>query len=138
MISPGYDYESVRNGDIFAGKEDVIRKFSYIDRLAERFPLSNTPIYLEFLKGKRKLPCSAWGSPTVNPMGWRSPCYLLADKHYPSFNELMEETDWDSYGPDKDERCADCMMHSGFEPSVVLGPGKQLRDILRLAVWQMS
>ena len=138
MLSPGYDDESVRNGDIFLRREDMAGKFRDIDRLARRFPLSNTPLYLEFLKGKRKIPCAAWGNPTVNPAGWRSPCYMLADRHYSTFRELMEQTDWDAYGPGRDERCADCMVHCGFEPSAVLGPGRNIRDVLRLAAWQMS
>lgn len=138
MISPGYDYEAVRNGELFLNRRDVAEKFRDIDRLAERYTLSDTPIYLEFLKGERDLPCTAWGNPTRNPVGWRSPCYMLADRHYRTFEELMEETDWDAYGPGRDERCADCMVHCGFEPSAVLSPGRGIRDILRLAVWQMG
>lgn len=138
MISPGYDYESVGNEEFFLTREDIKRKFSDIDRISKRFPLSTTPIYLEFLKGQREISCSAWGNPTRNPMGWRSPCYMLADIHYPTFNQLMDETDWEGYGPGKDERCKDCMVHCGFEPTAVLGPNKSLKDLLRLAIWQFS
>jgi hopanoid biosynthesis associated radical SAM protein HpnH len=138
MISPGYDYEAVKNGELFLRREDVVEKFSEIDRLAKRFPLSDTPLYLGFLKGERDMPCTAWGNPTRNPAGWRSPCYMLADTHYPTYRELMENTDWDAFGPGKDERCHDCMVHCGFEPSVVLAPRKGLRDMIRLALWQMT
>lgn len=138
MISPGYDYEAVKNGDIFLRRQDIINKFSNIDRLARRFRLSNTPIYIDFLQGKRNLPCTAWGNPTRNPSGWRSPCYMLADKHVASYEELLSQTDWDSYGPGQDERCKDCMVHCGFEPSVVLAPGRGIKDLLRLALWQIS
>jgi hypothetical protein len=31
----------------------------------------------------------------------------------------MEETDWDSYGTGNYEKCADCMVHSGFEATAV-------------------
>lgn len=136
MISPAYDYEAVRNGELFLKREDVRKKFEIIDRLA-KFPLSNTPVYLDFLLGKRDLPCAAWGNPTYNVAGWRSPCYMLADKHYSTFGELMDNTDWESYGPGKDERCNDCMVHCGFEPSAVLNPGGGISDLLRLAAWQM-
>jgi hopanoid biosynthesis associated radical SAM protein HpnH len=136
MIAPGYDYESVKNGDLFLTRSDTLEKFKQVGRLA-RFPLSNTPIYLDFLKGERDLPCAAWGNPTRNPVGWRSPCYMLADRHYATFKELMDETDWDSYGPGRDERCADCMVHCGFEPSAVLGPETSISDLLRMAAWQM-
>lgn len=138
MISPAYDYEAVKNDGLFLTRRDTIVKFQGMDRIARRFSLSDTPIYIDFLTGKREMPCAAWGSPTRNPVGWRSPCYMLADKHYPTFRELMAETDWDAYGPGRDERCRDCMTHCGFEPSAVLLPGRGIRDLLRLAAWQMS
>jgi hypothetical protein len=31
----------------------------------------------------------------------------------------METTDWDAYGTGKYEKCADCMVHCGFEPTAV-------------------
>jgi hopanoid biosynthesis associated radical SAM protein HpnH len=138
MISPGYDYDAVGDGNLFLTRQETAGKFKGIDDLAKRFPIGNTPLYLEFLQGKRDFPCTAWGNPTRNPAGWRSPCYMLADRHFETFPELMRETDWEAYGPGRDERCKDCMVHCGFEPSAVLGPGKRLRDIFRLAVWQMS
>jgi hopanoid biosynthesis associated radical SAM protein HpnH len=138
MISPAYDYEAVLNGELFLRRADTAKKFSDIQRLAKKFPLSDTPIYLDFLQGFREMPCSAWGNPTRNPVGWRSPCYMLADKHYPTFRELMENTDWDAYGPGKDERCQDCMVHCGFEPSVVLSPRGGIRDMIRMALWQLA
>lgn len=137
MVSPAFDYEAVRNGELFLDREGIIKKFRDIDRLA-RFPLATTPMYLEFLKGERQISCSAWANPTRNPVGWRSPCYMLADKHYDTYEELMEQTDWDSYGPGKDARCADCMVHYGFEPSAVLDPNKGIADVVRLAMWQMK
>jgi hypothetical protein len=62
---------------------------------------------------------------------------MLADKHCRTFQELMDETDWNAYGPGQDERCKDCMVHCGFEPSAVLGPKKSIKDFIRLAIWQM-
>ena len=31
----------------------------------------------------------------------------------------MEETDWDSYGTGNYEKCADCMVHCGYEATAV-------------------
>jgi hopanoid biosynthesis associated radical SAM protein HpnH len=138
MISPGYDYDAVGNDEFFLSRQETAKKFSGINDLARRFPISNTPLYLEFLQGKREFPCTAWGNPTRNPAGWRSPCYMLADKHFETYDDLIEKTNWKDYGPGRDERCKDCMVHCGFEPSAVLAPGKRLIDIVRLAVWQMS
>jgi hypothetical protein len=59
------------------------------------------------------------------------------DGHFPTFQELMTLTDWDSYGVGRDSRCAQCMMHSGFEPSVV----RQLRgfsDLWRMFRWNLT
>ena len=32
----------------------------------------------------------------------------------------MEETDWDAYGTGNYEKCADCMVHSGYEATAVM------------------
>ena len=93
-------------------------------------------MYLSFLRGERHYECSPWANPTRNPSGWRSPCYQLMDGHYPTFGEFMERTDWERYGPGRDPRCAQCMMHSGFEPTVVreLSPS----DLWRMLRWNLS
>ena len=33
----------------------------------------------------------------------------------------METTDWDSYGTGNYEKCADCMVHCGYEPTAADG-----------------
>lgn len=99
--------------------------------------LYHTPMYMQFLRGERNLECMPWGTVTYNPQGWKQPCYLLTDKHTASFDELMNDTDWDAYGPGRDPRCTNCMLHSGFEPSVMnslKGP-KDWWDIIR---WQIG
>ena len=53
---------------------------------------------MEFLKGERELPCTAWGMPTYNVKGWKGPCYLITDGHYDTFEDLMTKTPWDNYG----------------------------------------
>lgn len=138
MLSPGYGYSAVNQQEIFLTREDIHVKFREADRLGRRFKLNSTPAYLEFLRGERELPCTAWGNPTYNVGGWRRPCYLIADGHYPTFEELMTRTPWESYGRGNDARCEHCMVHCGFEPSAALGinarPGdgwKMLRWVLR-------
>jgi hypothetical protein len=47
----------------------------------------------------------------------------------------MEDTDWDSYGVGNYEKCAQCMVHSGFEATAVRDtfkhPFKALATTLR-------
>ena len=88
--------------------------------------MMSSPIYLEFLSGKRELTCTAWGNPTRNVKGWKGPCYLITDEHHETFDDLMENTDWDNYGYGKDPRCEHCMVHCGYEPSA--RPGRQQAD----------
>jgi hopanoid biosynthesis associated radical SAM protein HpnH len=137
MIAPGYGYDAVQNERFFLNRAEIHNLFCEIRQKMRRYRITATPIYLDFLCGKRELPCAAWANPTRNIKGWRSPCYLIADKHYASYQELIEQTDWTNIGPGKDKRCADCMMHCGFEPAAVLF-GNRLHDLVRLALWQIS
>ena len=53
---------------------------------------------MDFLKGDRELPCTAWGMPTYNVKGWKGPCYLITDAHHDTFEDLMTKTPWENYG----------------------------------------
>ncbi|MCW5606030.1 MAG: adenosyl-hopene transferase HpnH, partial [Burkholderiales bacterium] len=121
MLSPAYGYSAVDDREIFMTRDDIHEKFKDIDELARRYPLNTTPVYQDFLKGERELPCTAWGNPTYNVKGWKGPCYLITDGHYRTFEELMTRTDWESYGEGNDPRCEHCMVHCGYEPSAALG-----------------
>jgi hopanoid biosynthesis associated radical SAM protein HpnH len=134
-VSPGYGYSAVNDREIFLTRDDVKEKFGDIDRLAKRFRINNTPTYLDFLKGDRDMPCTAWGNPTYNVKGWKGPCYLITDAHYDSFEELMTRTQWENYGEGNDPRCEHCMVHCGYEPSAALGINGKLTDTLKLATW---
>ena len=98
-----------------------------------RYTLLGTPIYFEFLAGKRDLTCSAWAIPTRNIRGWKGPCYLMTDGHYSTYSELLEKTDWDQYGVvngvARDPRCENCMVHCGYEPTASLGLQAQSGDM---------
>ncbi|HZT40115.1 MAG TPA: adenosyl-hopene transferase HpnH [Bryobacteraceae bacterium] len=137
-ISPAYGYSSVNDREIFMTREDIYEKFKDIDKMSRRFPIINSPIYSEFLKGERDLPCTAWGDPTYNVRGWKGPCYLITDAHYKTFEELMTRTPWDAYGPGNDPRCEHCMVHVGFEPSAALGVNSKFSDSFKHLSWLLS
>jgi hopanoid biosynthesis associated radical SAM protein HpnH len=138
QIAPGYGYSAVDDREMFLTREDIHAKFREFERLASRFAVHQTPMYMEFLRGERELPCTAWGNPTYNVKGWKGPCYLITDGHYKTFEELMQRTPWESYGPGNDPRCKNCMMHCGFEPSVALGIGATLGDNLKMLGWMLQ
>jgi hopanoid biosynthesis associated radical SAM protein HpnH len=144
MISPAYGYEAVRNSEttsddtIFMTRDEVHAKFRQARSLLERFKLVTSPLYLDFLSGHRKLPCAAWANPTRNVMGWKAPCYLITDGHFDSYAQMTESTDWETLGPGSDPRCEHCLVHCGFEPAAVLSANKSIRDVMKMALWQVT
>src|SRR5579862_1084655 len=138
MLSPAYGYSAVMTKDIFMSREDIREKFREALQLLGKHNLMVSNIYLEFLRGERELECTAWGTPTFNPRGWKGPCYVITDAHYGSYKELVEKTEWAKYGPGNDPRCSDCMMHVGFETTPVLGAKRQFGDTWKMLKWQFS
>lgn len=144
MLSPAYGYVAVHQtnpqgaAEIFLTREDIRKKFQEAEELLRKHRMMSSPIYLEFLSGKRELTCTAWGNPTRNVKGWKGPCYLITDEHHATFEDLMENTDWDKYGYGKDPRCEHCMVHCGYEPSAALGVNKKLGDSLKMLLWQLT
>ncbi|OGO31693.1 MAG: hopanoid biosynthesis associated radical SAM protein HpnH [Chloroflexi bacterium RBG_16_54_18] len=119
MVSAGYPYISTPSQDIYMEREMSIRSFSKALDPTKGFRFYNNPLYLEFLRGERQYPCRAWTNPTYTPLGWRKPCYLLADEHTQDLGELMQDEVWEKYGFGKDPRCASCTMHSGYEAGII-------------------
>jgi hopanoid biosynthesis associated radical SAM protein HpnH len=121
MLSPGYSYDKAPDQKHFLGRARTRRLFRAI--LANRkakWVFNQSPLFLEFLMGKRDYPCTAWGMPTFNLFGWQKPCYLLQDGYADTFDELMRETEWHRYGTESgNPKCANCMVHSGYEASAV-------------------
>jgi hopanoid biosynthesis associated radical SAM protein HpnH len=121
MLSPGYSYDKAPDQQHFLGRARTRRLFNAIlsNRKASwKFNLS--PLFQEFLMGKRQYACTPWGMPTYNPFGWQKPCYLLQDGYADTFAELMAETNWENYGTESgNPKCANCMVHSGYEASAV-------------------
>lgn len=121
-ISPGFDYEKAQGKDQFLERETTKNLFRGIFQLGNghKWRFNHSSLYLDFLAGNQEYACTPWGNPTKNIFGWQRPCYLLNDSYAQSYRELMEETDWDRYGVGKDPRCANCMVHCGFEPTAVV------------------
>jgi hypothetical protein len=81
--------------------------------------------------GKRDYKCTPWGMPTFNIFGWQKPCYLLQDGYADTFAELMQATDWANYGTESgNPKCANCMVHSGYEASAVNDTFGSLRGFI--------
>jgi hopanoid biosynthesis associated radical SAM protein HpnH len=144
LLAPAYGYAAVHEtnpdgaAEIFMTRADIRAKFREAERLFKKYRMMSSPIYLEFLAGKRELTCTAWGNPTRNVRGWKGPCYLITDEHHASFRELMDNTPWERYGYGNDPRCEHCLMHCGYEPSAALGVNGQLGDSLKMLLWQLT
>lgn len=137
LLSPGYHYASV-DRDIFLRKDDIHDKFRRIMSFADRFPLTTTPLFLEFAAGLREYRCSPWSTVTYTPLGWKGPCYLIGERYHPTWEAFWKGEDWSYWESREDRACQNCMMHSGFEASTVMELHKSLRDMLRMVRWQMS
>jgi hopanoid biosynthesis associated radical SAM protein HpnH len=137
LISPGYHYEKTA-GDHFLYRAEIHEKFRRVRELAKRYRIDSTPLFLEFAAGLRDYPCTPWGNPTRTPHGWKGPCYLIEERLYPTWEEFWNGVNWDYWEKRIDSRCQQCMMHSGFEPSVVRHLGGSLRDMLAMARWNFS
>ena len=122
-VSPGYAYERAPDQQHFLNREKTKNLFRGILARGEggkRWSFSQSALFLDFLAGNQTYHCTPWGNPTRTVFGWQRPCYLLGEGYAETFKELMEETDWDSYGVGNYEKCANCMVHCGFEASAVI------------------
>ncbi len=159
LISPGFEYVDlippnpplVKGGDrsippfvkgggggLFMTADEISEKFRKIQKFAKKYRVWSTPIFFDFLAGERDLRCTPWGNVTYNIAGWKAPCYLITDKHFDDYNDFLSNVDWDKYQSKSDKRCANCMVHSGFEPTVALETSTHLKDMLRMAWWTLS
>jgi len=125
MVSPGYAYDKAPDQKSFLGRSrETNRLFEMIlsNRRdgRRRWRFNQSPLFLEFLMGRRDYECTPWGNPCYNLFGWQKPCYLLQEGYADTFNELLEETEWDQYGrASGNPKCANCMVHCGYEPTAV-------------------
>jgi hopanoid biosynthesis associated radical SAM protein HpnH len=121
MLSPGYSYEKAPDQQHFLGRAKTRKLFSTIlSNRKKAWKFNQSPLFLEFLMGRQTYQCTPWGMPTYNIFGWQKPCYLLQDGYADTFSELLEETEWKNYGTASgNPKCANCMVHSGYEASAV-------------------
>ena len=119
-ISPGYSYQKAPDQQHFLKRSRTQELFSKIlTRPKPGWHFNQSPLFLDFLMGRREYQCTPWGNPTYNVFGWQKPCYLLQEGYTRTFQELMELTEWEKYGTGRNEKCADCMVHCGYEASAV-------------------
>ncbi len=120
-LSPGYAYERAPDTEHFLNRRATKELFRKLFRLGKgkKWEFTQSSLFMDFLAGNQTYQCTPWGNPTRNVFGWQRPCYLLGEGYAKTYKELMEETDWDSYGTGKYEKCADCMVHSGYEATAV-------------------
>ncbi len=149
-ISPGYEYDAAKKDmvkrlgkqpeDFFLTRKMTREKFAKIEEWGRRFTIFGTPGYQEFLAGKRELTCTAWAIPTRNIRGWKAPCYLMTDGHYPAYQDLLTKVDWNKYGVvdgvARDPRCENCMVHCGYEQSIALSGSP--RDLFNNTVFNFG
>jgi hopanoid biosynthesis associated radical SAM protein HpnH len=121
-VSPGYAYERAPDQQHFLNRQTTKQLFRDIFKRGnggKKWSFSQSGLFLDFLAGNQTYHCTPWGNPTRTVFGWQKPCYLVGEGYAKTFKELMESTDWDSYGVGNYEKCADCMVHSGFEATAV-------------------
>ena len=121
MISPGYSYAKAPDQEHFLRRQRAHELFSRIlSSPKRRWKFNQSPLFLQFLMGKRDYECTPWGNPTYNVFGWQRPCYLLQEGYAATFQELIETTKWEHYGRKSgNDKCRDCMVHCGYEPTAV-------------------
>ena len=122
-VSPGYAYERAPDQQHFLTRGRTKQLFRNILKLGDggrKWAFSQSSLFLDFLAGNQTYHCTPWGNPARTVFGWQRPCYLLGEGYAKTFKELMEETDWDAYGTGNYEKCADCMVHSGYEATAVM------------------
>jgi hopanoid biosynthesis associated radical SAM protein HpnH len=136
QISPAYAYGKAPDQEHWLGVDQTRELFAkaFADGRRKRWRLNHSPLFLDFLTGKVDFSCTAWGIPSYSLKGWQRPCYLLDDGYAATYQELLDDTDWSSFGRGKDPRCDNCMAHCGYEPTAVIATTSSLKEMLRAAV----
>jgi len=135
-ISPGYAYERAADQEHFLKRERTKTLFREVFKRGKggkAWNFTNSPLFLDFLAGNRTYECTPWSMPLRTVFGWQKPCYLVGEGYVPTFRDLMEETDWDDYGVGKYEKCANCMVHCGFEGTAASDSIRRPLEFLKVA-----
>ncbi len=136
-ISPGYAYERAPDQEHFLNREktkNLFRDLFSRGKGGKAWKFTNSPLFLDFLAGNRSYECTPWSMPLRTVFGWQKPCYLVGEGYVSSFSELMEGTDWDDYGVGKYEKCANCMVHCGFEGTAAADSMRRPVEFLKVAL----
>lgn len=136
-ISPGYAYERAPDQEHFLNRSKTKKLFRKLFKIGKtrKWHFSQSTLFLDFLAGNQSYRCMPWGNPTRNVFGWQRPCYLLGEGYAPSFDKLMTSTDWEDYGVGNYEKCADCMVHCGYEPTAVVDTVAHPLKALKVALF---
>ena len=139
LIAPGYQYSQI-DPELTMTRDEHEVKFREIREATRKhgYRWLASPLYQDFLTGERKLACAPWGSITRNPYGWKGPCYLLTDGIFPTYDALLDNIEWESYGPGNDPRCEHCAIHSGFEPSAAFHTAASVKETARSLAWTLT
>jgi hopanoid biosynthesis associated radical SAM protein HpnH len=136
-VSPGYAYERAPDQQHFLNREKTKQLFREIFKRGDngkKWSFSQSSLFLDFLAGNQTYECTPWGNPARTVFGWQKPCYLVGEGYVKTFKELMETTDWDNYGTGNYEKCADCMVHCGFEATAVMDTVSHPMKALKVAL----
>ncbi|MFQ5774443.1 MAG: adenosyl-hopene transferase HpnH [Kiloniellaceae bacterium] len=135
-VSPGYAYERAPDQEHFLQREQTKQLFRGIFRRGRgrKWAFTQSTLFLDFLAGNQDYRCTPWGNPTRNIFGWQRPCYLLNEGYARTFQELMADTEWDRYGTGNYEKCANCMVHCGYEATAVNDTVKHPLKALKVAL----
>jgi len=141
-VSPGYAYERAPDQEHFLTRETTKNIFRDIFRMGKereaqgkaKWRFGQSALFMDFLAGNQTYECTPWGLPTRNIFGWQRPCYLLGEGYAKTYKQLMEETEWEKYGTGKYEKCANCMVHCGYEPTAAEDAFKNPLKLLKLAL----
>jgi hopanoid biosynthesis associated radical SAM protein HpnH len=136
MTSPGYAYERAPDQAHFLTRQKTKQLFRDILQRGKGkgWRFTQSPLFMDFLAGNQTYRCTPWGKPTRNVFGWQRPCYLLGEGYAQSYQELMDTTEWDKYGTGNYEKCADCMVHSGYEATAVVDAVKHPLKVAKVAL----
>ncbi|GBQ11737.1 adenosyl-hopene transferase HpnH [Swaminathania salitolerans] len=137
MTAPGYAYERAPDQEHFLNRQKTKQLFRDIFRLGKgkKWRFTQSPLFLNFLAGNENYHCTPWGKPLRTVFGWQRPCYLLGEGYAKTFRELMDDTAWEQYGTGAYEKCADCMVHSGYESTAVMDAVKRPWHIAKVALF---
>ncbi|MBL8151531.1 MAG: adenosyl-hopene transferase HpnH [Blastocatellia bacterium] len=136
MISPGYSYEKAPDQEHFLKRDRTKALFKEIfaplkNGRGKKWNFNHSPFFIQFLTGERDYECTPWGNPNYNVFGWQKPCYLLGEGYTNTFKELLENTKWEEYGRKSgNPKCADCMVHCGYEPTAVIDATANFKNML--------